>query len=315
MRRALLIAPAAVLVAALVWVLASGVDMRVAAWAAGWQRDFQTSLAGTLRALRAGEPGAVTLFLGICFAYGFFHAVGPGHGKLLIGGYGLGRRVALLRLAGIAVISSLGQAATAILLVLVGLLLVGFTRQQLTGAAETLMLPASTLAVAGIGLWLVIRGLISLWRLWKTSAPAGEALQECSHGHAHHHDHGHDHDHCGCGHRHAPTLDEVERAGGLRDMLMLVGGVAIRPCSGAILLLVLSAYMDLLPMGILGTLSMALGTATVTVAVAIASVFVRESTLRSFGGGTGALRLLPVVEIAAGAAICLVSLEVLARLI
>jgi len=303
MRRFLLIVPAA-LVAVPVWALTTGVDMRVAAWAAGWQREFQNSLAGTLRALRAGEPRALSLLLSLCFAYGFFHAIGPGHGKLLVGAYGLGRRVALLRLAVIALISSMGQAVTAILLVLVGLLLVGWTRQQLTGAAESLMLPASTLAVAGIGLWLVLRGAVSLWRLRKSGSD-GHSQANVQRGH----------DHTGCAHIHAPSLEEVERAGGLRDTLLIVGGIAIRPCSGAILLLVLTAYMDMLPMGIAGTLAMALGTAALTVGVAVASVFVRESTLSSFGNSTAAARLLPAIEVTSGLAICVVSVEVLVRFV
>lgn len=303
MRRLLLIVPAA-LAAVLVWALTTGVDMRVAAWAAGWQREFQNSLAGTLRALRAEEPGAVYLLLSVCFAYGFFHAIGPGHGKLLVGAYGLGRRVALLRLAVIALVSSLGQAVTAILLVLVGLLLVGWTRQQLTGAAESLMLPASTLAVTGIGLWLVLRGAMSLWRLRKSGSD-GHSHVSVQRGH----------DHAGCVHIHAPSLEEVERAGGLRDTLLIVGGIAIRPCSGAILLLVLTAYMDMLPLGIAGTLAMALGTAALTVGVAVASVFVRESTLFSFGDSTAAARLLPAIEVTAGLAICVVSVEVLVRFV
>ncbi|SES06167.1 ABC-type nickel/cobalt efflux system, permease component RcnA [Tranquillimonas rosea] len=301
MRRLFLIVPA-LLVGALAWALVTGAEMRVAAWAAGWQREFQTGLAGSLRALRAGEPGAVTVFLGVCFAYGFFHAVGPGHGKILIGGYGIARRVTLLRLAAIALLSSLGQAVTAIVLVLGGLLVAGWTRQQLTATAETLMLPASTVAIGLVGLWLALRGARTLWRLSERRAGAG-------------HDHGHDHDHAGCGHRHAPGLDEVERAGGTRDTLMLMAGVAIRPCSGAILLLVLTAYMDMLPTGIAGTVAMAVGTGALTVAVAVASVFTRESTLLSLGQDGVAMRLLPVIEVLAGIAICLISTEMLARVI
>ena len=67
----------------------------IAQWAAEGQRDAQNALARAIRALRAGEAGALAGLLGLAFAYGVFHAAGPGHGKVLIGGYGVARRVRL----------------------------------------------------------------------------------------------------------------------------------------------------------------------------------------------------------------------------
>ena len=343
MRRALLILPLAAL-ALLAWVVASGADARAAQWAAGWQREFQNALAGTLRALRNGEPGALALTTGLCFAYGVVHAVGPGHGKVLIGGYGVGRRVPVLRLSAIAMAAALGQAVTAIAVVGVGILALGWTRTRATGVVEGIMAPASAAAIGLIGLWLALRGARRLWRGAHGDPPAAarafadgdgahghaQALGDAhrhghDHGYGYDHDHDHDHDHdaerhhhrhgpdgtCGCGHRHAPTIDEVRAATGPRDVAALVAGIAIRPCSGALLLLVLTWHMGILAAGIAGTLAMSMGTGAVTVGVAVAAVTARESALLSLGESVRAPRLLPLVELAAGATIALVAVRML----
>lgn len=299
MRRLLLIVPLLLALAA-AWALASSQDDAIARWAAGWQREFQNALAGGLRALRAGHPGAVAALLSTCFAYGFFHAVGPGHGKLLIGGYGLGSKVSVLRLSAISLLSSLGQAVTAIALVLLGLFLLDWSRERLTGIAETIMLPMSTVAIGLVGFWLATRGLRRLW--------AGQRALTARHAGADHH---HMPGQCGSGHRHGPTPEELEETTGLRDALVLVASIAMRPCSGAILLLVLAWHMEILPSGILGVLAMSSGTAALTILVALLSVFARESTRLSLGPGRAAGMVLPLIEVSAGVAILGVSVGML----
>ncbi|HMO73446.1 MAG TPA: hypothetical protein PKC84_17715, partial [Paracoccaceae bacterium] len=165
---------------------ASGGLDAVAAWASEGQREAQNALAGAIRRLRGGETGALAALLGLAFAYGVFHAAGPGHGKVLIGGYGLARRVPLLRLALLSVASSAAQATTAVAIVYAGVLVLNWTRERMTGVAENLMLPASHLAVAAIGLWLAFRG----WRgLRRQAAARGQGR-----GPDHAHDHGQKHD-------------------------------------------------------------------------------------------------------------------------
>ena len=115
-----LIFPLVLVFAVGLWLWLSGGFDQLAVWAATEQRDFQNRMAQALRAIRSGEPGAIMLLLGLCFAYGFFHSVGPGHGKVLIGGYGMARDVEWQRLGLIGLAASLGQAVTAILLVYIG---------------------------------------------------------------------------------------------------------------------------------------------------------------------------------------------------
>lgn len=299
MRTALLIA-ALLIAGAALWLWAFGGAGDVARWAADGQRTTQEAMAAGLRALRAGEPGALAALLGTCFAYGFFHAAGPGHGKVLIGGYGVGARVPALRLSLLALASSLAQAATAVALVYAGVLVLNLSRPAMTGFADRVMAPVSYGAIALVGLWLAVRGARRVWTL----RPAHD------HDHAHH-DHGPD-GHCDtCGHRHGPTPEEAAEVKSWRDAAMLVGAVAIRPCTGALFLLILTWRFGLDAAGIAGAFVMGLGTACVTIAVAVAAVTFREGALSRLATGQGAARALPVIEIAAGCLIAAIAGQLL----
>jgi ABC-type nickel/cobalt efflux system permease component RcnA len=322
---------ALVLALALGW--ATGAFDRLAALGLTWQQDFRSALAGAMRALRAGQDGAVWGLVALAFGYGVLHAAGPGHGKVLIGGYGVARRVALWRLGALAVVSSLAQATVAVALVYGGLGLAGLTRDAVGAAGDGWMVAAGHVAVAGIGLWLVWRGgrgLMATARAGQGAASAGHATAPHGHDHHHHghhsHDHGdghhHHHDHTGdhphdsaceaCGHRHGPTLAEAEAATSLREWVALVAGIAIRPCTGALMLLVLTWQLGLVWTGVLGAYAMGAGTALVTVAVAALAVTAREGALAGLPGLARARAALPLLELAAGAALAAIALSMLA---
>lgn len=262
--------------------------------AAEAQRAVQGQLAGAVRAIKMGAPGAWAALLALCFGYGVVHAAGPGHGKFLIGGYGVARRVRLLPLAGIALAASLAQAVVAVALVYAGLMALGWTRERMVGLAEGVMTAASWAAIAAIGLWLVWRGGRGLWR---------QAQQ--THHHHDHHDHDHHHDET-CGHAHGPTLAQVAEVAGWRDTAALIAGVAIRPCSGALFLLILTFQLGIGAAGVAGAFAMGAGVAVVTMAVALLAVWSREGALASLGEAR-IWRALPVLELAAGAVIAILA--------
>lgn len=292
-------------VALAIWLWGFGGAGDVQAWALDGQREVQQAMAGYLQKLRAGESGALLGLWGICFAYGFFHAAGPGHGKILIGGYGVGRAVPVKRLVGLALASSLAQAAAAVLLVYGGLYALGLGREAVTGLADRTLAAVSYGAIALVGLWLVLRGAMKLWRAR-------------GHGHGHHHDQSHDHGDgvCSdCGHRHGPSVEEAASVHSWREAVALVGAVAIRPCTGALFLLILTWRFGIDLAGIAGAFIMGLGTTSVTMVVAVAAVSLRTGVLaRLATGGTGATAL-PVIEIAAGVLIAVVSLQLVAAVL
>ena len=242
-------------------------------------------MAQALRSIQTGQPGAIALLMSVCFAYGFFHAVGPGHGKVLIGGYGLARQVPWLRLSVISLLSSLGQAVTAVALVYAGVWVLNLTRERMIGVTEDVLAPVSYAAIGLIGLWLIWRGLRKIWP------------QE-THNDAHHHTHG---EVCGeCGHKHGPSLEDLDKATTSREALSLIAGIAIRPCTGALFVLIITWQMGIAWIGVADAFAMALGTATVTIAVALAAVGFRGGLLGSLSGHPLAARIVPIVEITAG---------------
>lgn len=297
------------LAALAVWLWGMGGITAVERWAADGQRDAQNAMAGLLRRLKAGDAAALAGLLGFCFAYGFFHAAGPGHGKVLIGGYGLGRRVPVGRLAGLAVASSLAQAGTAVALVYGGVFILDWSRERMVATAETWLAPLSYLLIGLVGLWLLMRGARKLW-----GQRVGAAMTAKVHDHHHdHHHHDHDHAHCeSCGHKHGLTVAEAAQVRSLRDALMLIGAVAVRPCTGALFLLILTWRMGIDAAGIAGAFVMGLGTASVTVLVAVLSVTARESALAQIAGGPATARALSLIEIAAGALVVLVATQLFA---
>ncbi len=311
-----LIIPVLLSLGLLLWFWGSGGFDSLAAWAAGEQREFQNQIARSLRAARAEQPEAVATLLTVCFAYGFFHAIGPGHGKVLIGGYGLGRKVAFWRLSAISVLSSLGQAVTAVVLVYAGVLVFQMSRDSLVGTTEQVMAPVSYGAIAAIGLWLVFRALRSFARRYRADRTQVHHHHHHHDGHDHDHHHDHDHEVCSdCGHRHGPTAEEVAQIGNWKEAALLIVGIAARPCTGALFVLILTWQMGIAMVGIAGAFAMALGTATVTTLVGWTSFGLRGGLLASASATRFAQVLAPTIELVAGLVIAVIASGLLLRAI
>jgi ABC-type nickel/cobalt efflux system permease component RcnA len=275
----------------LVW-MAGGWD-DLARWSAEASRGAQEALARGIRAVRAGEPGAVTALLAVAFGYGVAHAAGPGHGKLLIGGYAAARRVSAGKLLALSLAAALAQATVAVVIVYAGVLVFRWSRERMAWIADDLLVSFGHAAVAGLGLWLVWRGLRAL----RTAEAAATATD---HGHAQGHVHGHGHAHgTDCTHAHGPTVEEAAAVTSAREATVLIAGVALRPCTGAIFLLVLTWNFGIWAVGVAGAYAMGLGTATITAGVALLALWAREGALQTLAGGRIA-RALPLVEVSVG---------------
>jgi nickel/cobalt transporter (NicO) family protein len=280
-------------------------------WLLVLQAEFQSDMARQLRGVHAGQSAAFWGLMAVCASYGFLHAAGPGHGKALIGAYGVARRLPAAKLAGIGLLAALAQATAAVALILVLVGIAGLGRAGIEEIDRGFLAGLSLAAMAGIGLWLIWRALA---RLAAASAPAGTPVAAAGHSH----DHAHATDgHCeSCGHTHLPPVQAMLQAATPREVAALVAAVAVRPCSGALILLLLTWQMGLLWVGIAGAYAMALGTAAVTVALAVGLVLGREGLVRA-AGGMAARRALWIgggIEAAAGLVLLLGVLSVVAAL-
>ena len=282
----------AVLCALALWLWLGGGADRIAIWAASEQREVQNGLARALRAVRAGEPAAWLALLGLCFAYGFVHAAGPGHGKLIMGGYALARDVPRAKLITMTLAGAMGQAVTAVLLVYAGVFVLGWGRAQMTGLADGSLALVSALAIVAVGIWLCWRG-IARWR-----SARGQAS--------------HDHD-ASCGHSHGPDVADIAHSRSLSDAVAVILAVAIRPCTGALFVLIVTYGMGIGLAGIAGAFVMALGTAVLTLSVALGIGAARSGLAARLDGPAG-LQSMAGLEILAGLCVVLVSGQVALRL-
>jgi nickel/cobalt exporter len=223
-------------------------------WAAGEQRAFQNVMAGALRGIQAGDPWAVWTLCSATAAYGFFHALGPGHGKVLIGGVALASGATLKRLSILTVLSSLAQAGTAIVLVGSLVFVLQMRSGDLADFTEAWLAPASYAAIGAIGAVLVYRGA----RTWHRLGKAKQAAHAC------------------CGHAHGPSVDDVTTLSTTRDAMALVASIAVRPCTGALFVLVIAARFDAFAVGCLAVITMGLGTAAFNLSVATSGVVARR---------------------------------------
>ncbi len=246
-------------------------------WIMARQMEFERALSGAVRAIRTTGGGFWTL-AGISFAYGVFHAAGPGHGKAVVAAYMIANEKALKRGIIISGLAALLQGFVAIAIVGVLALLLGAAAAQMREAAQWVEI-ASFAGIAAFGAMLALRKGRALARTLRPPAPASRFVCEAVDGDE---DHVHGPD---CGHSHMPdpsTLGKPRLE--WRDAVLTVITAGSRPCSGAILVLVFSLAQGIFYAGVAAAFAMAIGTAITTAALATMAVLAKGLALRLTGG-------------------------------
>lgn len=304
-------------------------------WLLAMQAEFQHDLARELRGAARGQSAAVWGLLFLCLFYGFVHAAGPGHGKALIGAYGVARNIGALRLAGIGLAASLAQSTVAVLLVLALAGLAGMGRSTLEGVDRQWLEPLGLAALVALGAWLLWRAMARMAQAGRMASalqaeqaqanggPASAMLAAAQAGGARSAPRPHVYsfacptDCPDCGARHMPPPQVMLQATTPREVAGLIVAVAVRPCSGALLLLLLTWQMGMIWLGIAGAYAMGLGTAGLSIMLALALVTGRNGLMRLGGGwlaGPGRLRLAGTLEAGVGLALLIGALAVLVAL-
>lgn len=291
-------------------------------WILAKQAEFYRAMSSTIRAAKTDGSAFWTL-LGISFAYGVFHAAGPGHGKAVISSYLIANEETARRGIVLSFVSALLQALVAVLIVGIGAWLLGATARTLCSTERIIEIVSYGL-IALLGAWLVFtkgRGLLRVLP-WSFAAAQPTPVAVAAGGHEHHHhehrhpDHAHDHhkhdhgahahahagdhhhhshDHHGhdhvhdehCGHNHGPSPSELAGPGGWTRGLSAIFAVGLRPCSGAILVLVFALAQGLFLAGIAATFVMGLGTALTVATIAVIAVSAKGLARRLSAGGEG----------------------------
>jgi len=289
----------------------------IVGWLLSKQSEFYREMSSTIRAAKS-DGSAVWTLLVISFAYGIFHAAGPGHGKAVISSYLIANQETAKRGIVLSFASALMQSLVAVAMVGICAVLLNATAKTMCGAEKAIEI-ASYALIAAFGARLVwttgggfIRALQAPQALpamaLAASAPhdhAGHGHDHGHHGHSHPHAHvahrghehrhdGHGHDHAQghvhdehCGHSHGPVPSELAGPGGWRRGFGAIFAVGLRPCSGAILVLVFALAQGMFWAGIAATLVMGLGTAITVATIAVIAVSAKDLARRLSGASEG----------------------------
>ena len=259
----------------------------VTGWVLEKQVLFYRALAGMVRSAKT-DGHALWGLMGISFGYGIFHAAGPGHGKAVISSYLLANEETWRRGITLSFAAAVLQSLTAVIIVGVAAVLLGATA-KLMGDTVRIIETVSYGLIVVLGarlLWVKGRGFIAALHALKVEPNKSKSEthnhSQCNHEPAPGHGGAHCHDHAPYyedepdvlpwGHAHGPEPQELSGQGGWGRGLSAIVAVGIRPCSGAIILLVFALAQGLFWAGIVSTFVMGFGTAITVAAIATLAV-------------------------------------------
>lgn len=249
------------------------------------QAQFYAALTLAVQAMKQ-ENAAITSLATVGFLYGIFHAAGPGHGKGVISAYIVASKRSLRRGLGLSLAAALLQACVAVALVGAMAVLLKATAASINATARAVEL-ASFGTIAAVGAWLV----------WSKAGALTTMLAALRRGDALPAE----------GVLVSPAC--IGRSRQWRELAGVVVAAGIRPCTGAIILLVFALSQGLFLAGVAGAFAMAAGTAITTGTLAALAVFAKAALERLVAGrGHGGIVLMGGAELLAAALVLMLGL-------
>ena len=217
--------------------------------ATAFQREMVRDIGRYMAAIRDGtNPSALWVGIGFAFVYGVVHTLGPGHGKMIVASYFVGRDAKVWRGLGMGLQIAVTHVISAVALVW----LVDITFRQMLGGE-----PAQSWWIRLFSFSLIaVIGIVMLVRAIRNTRAA-----KASGGHDHH---GHDHHH----HSH-----DWRQEGALALLAGLV------PCTGAVLIMLFALANGIVLAGVLMVASISLGMAITMAAIGAGAIFFRRIML------------------------------------
>ena len=205
-------------------------------------RKKMTGLMGKMHEQPLGAP--LWTFMGMAFFYGMIHAVGPGHGKIIIGSYFLSRRGSLKQSLLLGLLFAVTHVFTAVVLLLIGHALLQVSTSSLLDQADQWLGAFSGLLLILIGSLLVVRAL---------RGPSA----------------------------HTALHNSLNQPSELKGLCSIAATAGLVPCPGAALILLFALSQQLLVPGLLAMLALALGMALTVSLSALTTMAARGALLHT----------------------------------
>ena len=228
------------------------------------QRGLHANLSDALRAIQVDGFQALIILVTLSFVYGVLHAAGPGHGKVVISTYLLSHQCQLRRGVALSFAAALTQGLTAVVVVFSVFWLMELSMGQTRGVVNHVEV-LSFAMIAVVGFYITCMHTL---RLLRKTTSHGRSIDSRADGSQR------------CDHNHGPSANDLEKELTLRGFIGIIFSIGIRPCSGAVVVLLLAFSLGHVVSGLFAVLAMSLGTAAAIALLATISIYFRRVAQR-----------------------------------